>query len=99
MLRATLKSLLARKLRLLLSGRAVVLATMFVSGAFVLTATLGRSFDALFANAYSYPDIEVSAKAPVGNTEDTRAVTQNIDASVVDQVAHVDGVRQARGQV
>jgi putative ABC transport system permease protein len=99
MLRATLKSLLSRKLRLLLSGLAVVLATMFVSGAFVLTDTLGRSFDALFANAYSYTDIEVSAKAPVGNTEDTSAVTQNIDASVVDQVAHVDGVRQARGQV
>ena len=44
-LRATLKSLLARKLRLVLSGLAVVLGVMFVSGAFVLTDTLGRSFD------------------------------------------------------
>jgi putative ABC transport system permease protein len=99
MLRATLKSLLSRKLRLLLSGLAVVLATMFVSGAFVLTDTLGRSFDALFANAYSYTDISVSAKAPVGSTDNGSAVTQNIDAAAVDQVAHVDGVRQARGQV
>jgi putative ABC transport system permease protein len=99
MLRATLKSLLSRKVRLLLSGLAVVLATMFVSGAFVLTDTLGRSFDALFANAYSYTDISISAKAPVGATDDNGAVTQNIDASVVDQLTHVDGVRKARGQV
>ena len=53
MLRATLKSLLSRKLRLVLSGLAVVLGVMFVSGAFVLTDTLGRSFDSLFADAYS----------------------------------------------
>ncbi len=48
MLRATLKSLLSRKLRLILSGLAVVLGVMFVSGAFVLTDTLGRSFNQLF---------------------------------------------------
>ena len=42
MLRATLKSLLSRKLRLILSGLAVVLGVMFVSGSFVLTNTLGE---------------------------------------------------------
>ena len=42
MLRATLRSLLARKLRLLLSATAVVLGVAFVSGALVLTDTLGR---------------------------------------------------------
>ena len=45
MLRATLKSLLARKLRLTLSALAVVLGVAFVAGAFVLTDTLGRTFD------------------------------------------------------
>jgi putative ABC transport system permease protein len=99
MLRATLKSLLSRKLRLLLSGLAVVLATMFVSGAFVLTDTLGRSFDALFSNAYSYTDIQVTAKPVVGAGDDNGAIPGNIDASVVDRVAKVDGVRQARGDV
>src|SRR5262249_59045192 len=48
MLRATLKSLLARKLRLTLSTLAVVLSVMFVSGSLVLTDTLGRTFDNLF---------------------------------------------------
>ena len=37
MLRATLKGMLSRKLRLTLSTLAVVLGVMFVSGAFVLT--------------------------------------------------------------
>ncbi len=53
--RATLKSLLSRKLRLTLSGMAVVLGVMFVSGAFVLTDTVGRSFDGLFSTIYRTP--------------------------------------------
>ncbi|MBJ7602207.1 MAG: hypothetical protein JF888_03290 [Candidatus Dormibacteraeota bacterium] len=44
MFNATLKSLLSRKLRLLLSGLAVVLGVMAVSGALVLTDSLGRSY-------------------------------------------------------
>src|SRR5690606_39728682 len=40
MLRASLKGMLSRKLRLVLSALAVVLGVMFVSGAFVLTDTI-----------------------------------------------------------
>ena len=49
MLRATLRSLLARKLRLALSGLAIVLSVSFISGTYVLTDTMGRVFDDLFA--------------------------------------------------
>lgn len=71
MFRATLKSLLARKVRLVLSGLAVVLGVMFVSGAFVLTDTLGRSFDSVFADAYADIDVNVAAepKIAVGEAE------------------------------
>jgi putative ABC transport system permease protein len=98
MLRATLKSLLSRKLRLLLSGLAVVLAVMFVSGAFVLSDTLGRTFDSLFTSAYDYTDIEVSAKPKVtgGDTEPTPA---NVESAAVPKVAAVPGVRKATGSV
>ena len=58
MLRATLKSLLSRKVRLVLSGLAVVLGVMFVSGSFVLTDTMGKSVDQLFATAYAGEPIE-----------------------------------------
>jgi putative ABC transport system permease protein len=59
-LNATLKSLLSRKLRLLLSGTAVILAVLFMAGALVLNATLQRSFDNAYKGAYSGVDIQVT---------------------------------------
>ncbi len=96
--KATLKSLLSRKLRLVLSGLAVVLGVMFVSGAFVLTDTLGRSFDGLFATIYSGTDVQVSAKPKVDVDEfDGETVPANIPAAVVDRVRAVPGVAKATG--
>ena len=51
MLRATWKSLLARKLRLLMSTFAIVLGVAFVAGSLIFTDTLSRSFTALFDNS------------------------------------------------
>jgi putative ABC transport system permease protein len=100
MLRATLKSLLARKLRLVLSGLAVVLGVMFVSGAFVVTDTLSRSFDALFASAYSTTDVGVTAqpKVEVSEMEGEQVVTP-LPAAAVARVRGVPGVRNATGLV
>ncbi|MGC4902628.1 ABC transporter permease [Micromonospora echinospora] len=100
MLRATLKSLLARKLRLLLSGLAVVLGVMFVSGAFVLTDTLGRSFDAVFADAYAEVDVSVEAKPKIDvSTAEGMPLSTPIPASVLDRVKAVPGVADAEGVV
>jgi putative ABC transport system permease protein len=104
MLSATLKSLLARKVRLMLSGLAVMLGVMFVSGAFVLTDSLGRSFDQLFASAYSQTDVNVSAKPKVGAGADPTEieagpVPANLPANVVEAVRAVPGVAKATGVV
>ena len=56
MLRVTLKGMAQRKVRMLLSTLAVLLGVAFVSGALVLTDTLGRSFDRVFSDAYAYID-------------------------------------------
>src|SRR5258706_15703130 len=96
MLRATLKSLLARKLRLTLSMVAVVLSVMFVSGSFVLTDTLGRSFDALFADIYTFTDVQVQGTPKVG---DRNNATATFPASTVERVRGVPGVAKATGQV
>src|SRR3954451_5547609 len=96
MLRATLKSLLARKLRLSLSMFAVVLSVMFVAGSFVLTDTLTRSFDALFSNIYPYTDVAVAGHSQVG---DQAAGTVVIPPDVVDKVKGVQGVAKATGQI
>ncbi|MDI6105141.1 ABC transporter permease [Actinoplanes sp. NEAU-A12] len=98
MLRATLKSLRSRKLRLVLSGIAVVLGVMFVSGAFVLTSTLGASFDSLSASVYAGTDVAVSGKAPVsGGEPDENSAT--VPAELIGDVRAVSGVEKATGVV
>ncbi|MFD1076669.1 ABC transporter permease, partial [Longispora fulva] len=93
----TLKSLLSRKLRLVLSALAVVLGVMFVSGSFVLTDTLGKSFDGLFSSAFSAIDVQVAPKAkPADNGQQS---VDTVPASVVDQVRSTSGVKKAEGQV
>jgi putative ABC transport system permease protein len=100
MLRATVRSLLARKARLVLSGLAVVLGVMFVAGAFVVTDTLGRSFDAIFASAYSETDVSISAKPKIAVSEmDGEETAAPVPAAKVAQVARVAGVKSATGIV
>jgi putative ABC transport system permease protein len=100
MVTATLKSLLARKLRLLLSGLAVVLGVMAVSGALVLTDSLGRSFDALFRTVNQNLDVQVTGIQQVQEAErGADPVTAPIPAAVVGKVAAVPGVRSAIGVV
>jgi putative ABC transport system permease protein len=94
MLRATLKSLRSRKLRLALSGMAVVLGVMFVAGAFVLTNTLSRSFDSLFSTAFANVDVQVSGLAPIDE-----GVSVSLPASLLDKVKAVSGVASATGTI
>ncbi|MFC4065406.1 ABC transporter permease [Actinoplanes subglobosus] len=100
MLRATLKSLLARKLRLVLSGLAVILGVMFVSGALVLTDTLNRTFDSIFSDVYAATDVSVTAKPKVEVAEmDGEEVSPPLPASVVETIKTQAGVRSATGRV
>ncbi|GGM66336.1 ABC transporter [Micromonospora sonchi] len=100
MFRATLKSLLARKVRLILSGMAVVLGVMFVSGAFVLTDTLGRTFDQIFAEAYEDVDVSVAAKPKLAvNEMEGEQVQAPFPAATLETVRAVPGVAEATGVV
>ena len=98
MLRATLRGMFARKLRLILSTIAVVLGVMAVSGSFVLTDTLTRSFNGLFTDIYEFTEIEVSKTSDlIGLTG--QPVAENLPAADVARVAAVPGVRKATGSV
>jgi putative ABC transport system permease protein len=66
MLKATLKSLFAHKLRLALTALAVVLGVAFTSGTFVLTDTIKHTFDNLFAQVSAGRDAVVRGIAPYG---------------------------------
>ncbi len=100
MIRATLKSLMARKLRLVLSGMAVVLGVMFVSGSFVLTDTLDRSFTSLFSSVYTGIDAQVSVRPKTGGGDaELDAAVATLPASTLDTVRSVPGVGAVTGDV
>ena len=63
MCKVTLKGILAHKIRFLLTGVAVILGVAFISGTLVLTATINKTFDGLFANIYANTDAAVRQKA------------------------------------
>ena len=97
MLRATLRSLLARKLRLALSGLAVVLGVSFVSGTLILTDTLGRVFDDLFATVNAGTSVSVRGVNALGEgaTEDREPVPE----AALARIRSVSGVAEAVGRV
>jgi putative ABC transport system permease protein len=98
MLRATLKGMLSRKRRLVLSTLAVVLGVMFVSGAFVLTDTVNRSFQGLFTTIYDHIDLQVTH--PTGGMSLTgEPVLANVPADRVPVVDGVGGVALATGGI
>ena len=100
MLRATIKGLLARKLRLLLSGLAVVLGVMAVSGSIVVTESLDRSFNTLFQTVNQNLDVQVTgAQYVAAGADGNDPVRQPIPAAVVAEVGAVPGVAKAVGAV
>jgi putative ABC transport system permease protein len=100
MLRATVKSLLARKLRLVLTALAVVFGVAFTAGTFVLTDTALKSFDDLFGNAYAGTDVVVQGTSAFSSSAGGGGLTQEpVPESLLPDVQAVDGVGEAQGVV
>ncbi|KUL23907.1 ABC transporter permease [Actinoplanes awajinensis] len=97
MIRATLSSLRAHKMRLLMSAISVVLGVLAVTGSLVLTDTLRRSYSAMFNDVYDYVDVSVSVPPRV----DTGylAAPATMPASVLDQLRDLPQVAKATGNV
>ncbi|GAT81298.1 membrane protein [Streptomyces sp. F-3] len=96
MLRATLRSFLAHKGRLLLSALAVVLSVAFVAGSLIFSDTVSRTFDRLFASASA--DVTVAPRQGLRSAVPT-GVVPTLPASLARQVAEVDGVAAAHVDV
>lgn len=97
-LKTSLRNFFAHKGRMALSAVAVLLSVAFVSGTLVFTDTMNTTFDKLFAVTAS--DVTVSPKT--AEDEDDGGGTGrpvSLPASTVEQVAAVDGVKQAEGAV
>ncbi|MFD8735032.1 ABC transporter permease [Streptomyces sp. NPDC059618] len=89
MLKATLRSFLAHKGRLLLSALAIVLSVAFVAGSLIFSDTVTRTFDRLFASTAA--DVTVEPKNDLKSQLPTGA-TETVPASLAGRLAKVEGV-------
>jgi putative ABC transport system permease protein len=93
MFKVTLQGLWAHKRRLVGTSLAVVLGVAFLTATLVVGATMRTGFDKAFTNANAGLDVVVRSAEQMGSDE--TAVRAGIDASLVDEVAAVPGVRAA----
>jgi putative ABC transport system permease protein len=97
MIAVALKGLAARKVRALLTAFAVVIGVSMVSGTFILTDTMQRTFDGLFAASYDKTDAVIDGKEIVKGSTSGNGVT--IPASLLEQVRDLPEVEAAGGTV
>lgn len=97
MWKAAFRGVFAHKLRLALTALAVVLGVGFITGTFVLTDTINRTFDDLFADVTegvdAYVRAESSFESQLGSSR------ESIDESLLEEVRRVQGVEAASGAV
>ncbi|MFF8395520.1 ABC transporter permease [Streptomyces sp. NPDC016172] len=96
MLKATLRSFLAHKGRLLLSALAVLLSVAFVTGSLIFSDTVSRTFDRLFASTAA--DVTVSPKEDLDEAVPSGR-TATLPAALAERVRQIDGVAAARADV
>ena len=98
MFKVALKDLLARKRRLVTTGLAIILGIAFLTGTQLLSSALRDSIESLIGDVYE--GIDAVVRSP--NSQDTpfgQPIRDTVPASLVDEVAAVDGVRAAEGYV
>jgi putative ABC transport system permease protein len=94
MLRASIKGLLAHKMRLMMTGLSVVLGVAFVAGSFVFTDTIDATFDNLFSDVYAGVDATIRP-----NTDNPGVEEPSIEEALLTDILAVEGVDAAAGSV
>ena len=99
MFTATLRGMLAHKLRLVLTTASIALGVAFLAGTLMLTDTMKLAFDQLFGKVSSGTDAVVRQESAYTEASGVSTSRAPIPASVLDQVRTVDGVAVAEGSV
>jgi putative ABC transport system permease protein len=94
MVALSLRGLVSRKLRTVLTALAIVLGVSLVSGTYILTDSMNKAFDNVFATANENTDVSVTPKEQFADAGETP-----LSESVLRQVRAVPGVRLAAGTV
>jgi putative ABC transport system permease protein len=95
----TLKGLLTRKLRTVLTAVAIILGVATVSGTFVLTDSIDKAFDAIFSDVYRNTDATITAKSPFDISGDSGTSEASFDESLLAKVKELPDVQDAIGGV
>ncbi len=99
MIGVALRGLAGRKFRTVLTAIAIVLGVAMMSGAYVLTDTIDKAFNAIFVESYAGTDAVVSGKGADISFEGETSESPPIPEDVLDRVRAVDGVQVATGSV
>ena len=99
MLIATLRGMVAHKLRLALTTASIALGVAFLAGTLMLTDTLDTAFHRHFATVTSGTDAVVRAEAPYASSSGVGTDRPPVDAALLDRVRALPGVAVAEGGV
>jgi putative ABC transport system permease protein len=89
-----LKGLVTRRLRAALTALAIVLGVAMVSGSFVLTDTISKAFDTIFASSYSHTDAVVSGRNLVDYSNGGNAT---VSQALLERIRRMPDVEAASG--
>ena len=96
MIGVALKGLLGRKVRALLTAFAVVIGVAMVSGTLVLTDTIQKAFDGIFAASYAQTDAVIAGKEIVKGSQSGAAT---VPESLLAKVRALPEVEAAGGTI
>jgi len=91
----TIRGLATRKVRTVLTAFAVFLGVALISGTYILTDTISRSFDGIFATASKGVDVSLSPREVISQ----RGSRPTFPESVLAEAKTVPGVKQAAGSI
>ncbi|MDQ3380221.1 MAG: ABC transporter permease [Actinomycetota bacterium] len=99
MLSVSLRGLLGRKLRAVLTAVAIVLGVAMISGTYILTDTIDRAFTTLFTESYAGTDAVVTGRGLDISIDGESPPGPPVDESLLNTVRGVEGVALATGTV
>jgi len=98
--RVAIRSLFSRKLRTALTAFAIVLGVAMVSGTFVLTDSISKAFDTIFASVYVGTDATITGKSAFDLDQNQNTTTPpSFDESLLVRVRDLPDVKDAVGGV
>src|SRR5665809_6882 len=90
MVSVSLRGLLGRKLRAVLTAIAIVLGVAMISGTYILTDTINRAFTTLFTESYAGTDAVVTGRGLDISIDGESPPRPPVDASLLDTVRGVE---------